>query len=804
MTARSLRRPSTLPVQRRPPSRGPYVPDPSISTQLQRLARTLGEIRRLLPETDSPIKQFRLLADSFQKGYSLVFTDLFRFLQSAIREKNEESIEEARNSLHEQIPVLELTISDLATLYSEAVAEVDAAKAERVQVLGSLVYEISRVYFEGIWRFCERSDREFKDLRQTVLRRIKAHYGFLDETYVQVRNRLATLEITEETVRAIGGPAFDGIRKARMAYLPVMQRLWAKAYAIDVQKAVLDVANGLCQFAEKTSREVKALEETNPARDFLNEECTQLYKDLSEIVKSFWALEYASNPDGVEIFGGLVVDFLSSENDEGRLRPLPEIAELFVLACQYHDAEAIKEMSTPIISPLIKDLLTRIGELRKQEQLRLWKLPTDLVGDDDSDPTPEEFERRKELWLRSYSDHVSEITRETELFVKTLGICHRSAFAYYQTRPTKPEEVSLPDFVEIEKGAIAKAEEYAASLAGLRKRIFDAIREAPDDKKLSDQELYTQLQDDERLQVDSFEQAERRTALEVIPLQQQLLVAAVHQMDAKLAQEVLKAMRAAREQEIKDKVSQRDICKKSLDVARVREFDEWLATARFNVTAALEPGISDALKDFVLGTIRNYRRNIAREEEKFANGKKALDKQKAMRLKTDRDRRAKAQSALEQTRDETLAGMELRRKVALSRLEKRVEVLIEAKEYAEAEAEKKQMESLRIEAQSKYELEQLNAANLHMRLARENVKRGRAISAQWYESRLVKLLQERDQGLLEQRRLFPAQLRVQLRRFAGWVSQINPQGGQKRVVFKAFDKTARDIVAENGLQELYP
>jgi hypothetical protein len=190
-------------------------------------------------------------------------------------------------------------------------------------------------------------------------------------------------------------------------------------------------------------------------------------------------------------------------------------------------------------------------------------------------------------------------------------------------------------------------------------------------------------------------------------------------------------------------------------------------------------------------------------EEEYTTKKDKIETAKTKRLSQLDKQGEEFETTLDQKLLTQLVNADQRSELAFAKVEERIHFFIEAKKYNEAEEEKRRLTQMRKEAKQKREFEAKQSQKVQQRVAKQKAKRDSDVIEQTHGRKVLKLAQERDKKIEEQQRLFSSQLRTQLQRFVSWINQVNPHGEGKRELLQKFEKTARVIVAENHLEELF-
>jgi hypothetical protein len=459
-------------------------------------------------------------------------------------------------------------------------------------------------------------------------------------------------------------------------------------------------------------------------------------------------------------------------------------------------------MGEKILVPLLDGVVYRIAEMRTRELRLLWELPKRF--EDGAELPPTEIEQRKAAFQQEYEEQSAEIEKETAFYAEVQNVCHRGVFLYEQKWPINVKPLRpFPDFIERENVAIGKAIDFIEkSLAKYRERLFSSIREDPTYAEMKDEELFAVMQFDEVMQVESLEKSVRRTERELSFSRRNLLMVAVRRMDINNARMLIKQLRVGHERDIAGFAEKRQNSRRELDVESVRSIDEKIAGNHFSESRILIPCFDDAIRDIVEGTIWNYRQNIAEIEQNFTKEKEILDKNNSERKKKLMEQGKQNRQAIEKKKTETTASLDHRMDAIFRDIQDRIRVLLDEKNYREAAAEKRRLDLLLEEVRDRTQFQSCRMEKVQQKITGEKAERDQAVVTQVYNKKLLKLTQERDRLMMEQRSFFPSQIAIQIRKFVGWIIKLYPQGVTKREYLMKYERMAKGIVAENHLEDL--
>jgi hypothetical protein len=808
-------------------------PSPPVAKQIQRLMRKFASLRQAA--AGGAARDLRALADGFQADFGAAVAEVCRYFQAAARAGDRAHIAAALATLDEQVPTLESLLDDLhavlAQCFDDAVGAFLPGESDAALPLDFAAFANATAhrFMDLIWRFCDRrldapspdDARAFAGLRTTVARRISLHHRALDDLHWRVAQRLHGLFVLDAerpgappcgpcAVDAIAAPMFAAIRRSRADFLPIVQRFWQRDRSVEAHAVVVNLLDVSLTFTEKTARFVNGLPKDAADFAFLRRESGLLYENLVDTMKSFWAVAFEDNRfHNVMEFGQIIVDVINSENEEKQLMPLTDVAKILELACEYHDTGAIGEMATPILIPLLDTESRRLAELRAREIRLIWEIPKRFPRatpeeEDVPELSPDEIDARKAEFQRDYKSHSSEIERESMLCSTVLEICHRSAFAHSQKWPAdrEPPAQQLPDFVEYENTRITKSVEFIESLEKIKERLFGSIRADAEQPNLTDDEVLALMQYDEILQIDTLRLSAERTEREIEVSRRNLLMVFVRRLDLPAARRLVRQLRDSSEKRIAECTKKREDRKGELDVKSVRSLDEMIIGNSFSPTRILAPCIDAALRDVVEGTIWNYQQNVAIVEQEFAKTVEQVEKERSERIDVVVKQTDAARLVLRQKNDVIAAGEDQRREVLFADTRKRIQMLIDAKQYEEADVERKRLMELMEEAKQKTQLEIVRRGKAQTRVTGDKEKRHRDVIDQAHKAKLLKMTQDRDRLLGEQQKLFASALRGQLKKLVAWVIELTAEQTPKKEFMQKFEKTAKAILSGKHMDEL--
>jgi hypothetical protein len=215
------------------------------------------------------------------------------------------------------------------------------------------------------------------------------------------------------------------------------------------------------------------------------------------------------------------------------------------------------------------------------------------------------------------------------------------------------------------------------------------------------------------------------------------------------------------------------------------------------------PLFDETFRDIVDLTIWNHRQNIARIEQKFADDKEAIDAKRDSRLA---EIKKQGEESHEDFKKKLMATWERNNQsagVAYRDMEDRIRVLLDTKNYAEAAGEKRRLAELMEETCARSELETRLNENTHKKTWRARKRRDRGIVLQAHRRKMLRITQERDRQIGEQRSMLISQLKTQLRTFAGWVYGLNCTGTSKRDLAMRFEGEGRKVTHKNLMDDVW-